>query len=145
MKCADRVLGDEQLVPCTKPSHDAVPRVARADGEDTPPEVVLRRLLLKHLRNKSHECCSAKCAPIPRFRQRGSGQGTPYQKPWVAAGLALGPESTPRSRRAEICRTVAAHAEGGERWKGVSYRGAFKVVCLTVSVCDLICLTAWVR
>jgi IS5 family transposase len=95
MRQADRVLDDERLIP---PVYEALlkrhPKSRTRGRRGTPAEIVLRLMLLKHIRNWSCQELEREVRPdllYREFTRVGSGK-VPDAKTLGRQALALGPE-----------------------------------------------------
>src|SRR3954449_8191214 len=109
MAQADRVLADEALVAAV---YEALgqrhPKSKSRGRQGTPAEVVLRLLLLKHIRNWSYEVLEREVRAnlvYRDFTRVGAGK-TPDAKTMGRWGLALGPETVEKihARLVEIAQ-----------------------------------------
>jgi hypothetical protein len=93
MKHADEVLADELLVAAVYEALAKRRPKSRSRGrQGVPAEVVLRLLILKHIRNWSYQVLSAKCVPIwcTATSAAWAAPRCPTPKPWVAGAWRSG-------------------------------------------------------
>ena len=85
---------DRSSRPCTRPWASDIPRAAAAVGVGTPAEMVLRLLILKHVRNWSYEVLEREVRANLVYRDftRVGGGKMPDAKTMGRWGLAVGPE-----------------------------------------------------
>ena len=121
MEAADRVLADEEIVTAV---YEALgkrhPRSRSRGRKGVPAEVVLRLLVLKHVRNWSYEVVEREVRPNLVYRDftRVGGGKVPDAKTMGRWGTAVGPEVVERihERVVTIARDNGVPRDGGCAW-----------------------------
>ena len=113
MKAADRVLADAELITAVYEALALRHPKSRSRGRGgTAAELVLRMLVLKHVRNWSYRCWGAKCAPISCIATSHA---------WAAAR-----SQTPATARADIrqdCHHSVREMSGSRAQNAGGYDG----------------------
>ena len=100
MRHADQVLADEQIVAAVYEALAKRHPKSRSRGRlGTPAEVVLRLLVLKHIRNWSYEVWNARCAPTwcTATSPGWAAARCRTPRPWGAGVWRSGPRCLARS------------------------------------------------
>src|ERR1700687_2975774 len=121
MRLGDGLLEDEQLLEAIYGAHgERYPQRRRRGREQTPAEVVLRLLLLKHIRNWSYAVLEREVRAnlvYRAFTRVGDGK-VPDAKTLGKLGLALGPEIIEQIHQRVVAIAREKKIVAGRRLRG---------------------------